>query len=119
MNIVNLLVFWLAEVFLYIVAFLYFVSNVLFLYSVLLTIVLHEWRRKGTWFVQFILCLEHFVYFPGAKLLAISCRKLNIFQSDAHTMAMLTLRKLSAVNACVDNGEWGFIQANQSIKYLH
>lgn len=54
--------------FLYIVAFLYLVSKWAIFFTLLLTGVLHRFRRKGAWFVQFILCLEHFVYFPGAKL---------------------------------------------------
>lgn len=54
---------------LYIIAFLYFISKrVIFILCVVLTNVLHELRYKGTRFVQFILCLEHFVYFPGAEL---------------------------------------------------
>lgn len=64
-----LLQFRLTARFLYIIAFLYFVlKRIIFILCIFPTVVLCLIRLKGTRFVQFILCLGHFVYFLGAKL---------------------------------------------------
>lgn len=75
--------------FLYIIAILYLVSEpVIFILCNVLTIFLNELRRKGTGFVQFILCLEHFVYFP-LKMLVPSFN--NLMQEMIYFQRLQTL----------------------------
>lgn len=91
---------------LYIIAFLYLVSkHVIFLYCLYCSTFLREgWSAIETRFVQFISCLEHFVYFllkmavPSFNSLM---QEIQHFQRGVYTVAMFTLLKLSALNVHV------------------